>query len=106
MSQRPIHQCQCPICQSPEPHPDKIHHHKMNVLLSRLDEQQRRWYVAVEADRIGHGGAERLSKITGINVNTIRRGRRELADDLADRPTDRVRQVGGGRKPIEKKIPA
>ena len=78
----------------------------MNVLLSRLDEQQRRWYVAVEADRIGHGGAERLSKITGINVNTIRRGRRELADDLADRPTDRVRQVGGGRKPIEKKIPA
>ena len=105
MSQRPIHQCQCPICQSPEPHPDKIHHHKMNVLLSRLDEQQRRWYVAVEADRIGHGGAERLSKITGINVNTIRRGRRELADDLADRPADRVRQVGGGRKPIEKKIP-
>jgi hypothetical protein len=78
----------------------------MNVLLSRLDEQQRRWCVAVEADRIGHGGAERLSKITGINVNTIRRGRRELADDLADRPTDRVRQVGGGRKPIEKKIPA
>lgn len=78
----------------------------MNVLLSRLDEQQRRWYVAVEADRIGHGGAERLSKITGINVNTIRRGRRELADDLTDRPTDRVRQVGGGRKPIEKKIPA
>ena len=83
-----------------------MHHHKMNVLLSRLDEQQRRWYVAVEADRVGHGGAERLSKITGINVNTIRRGRRELADDLADRPTDRVRQVGGGRKPIEKKIPA
>ena len=78
----------------------------MNVLLSRLDEQQRRWYVAVEADRIGHGGAERLSKMTGINVNTIRRGRRELADDLTDRPTDRVRQVGGGRKPIEKKIPA
>ena len=106
MSQRPIYQCQCQICQSPEPHPDKIHHHKMNVLLSRLDEQQRRWYVAVEADRIGHGGAERLSKITGINVNTIRRGRRELADDLAARPTERVRQVGGGRKPIEKKIPA
>jgi len=39
-------------------------------------------------------------------VNTIRRGRRELADDLADRPADRVRQVGGGRKPIEKKIRA
>ena len=83
-----------------------MHHHKMNVLLSRLDEQQRRWYVAVEADRVGHGGAEQISKITGMNVNTIRRGRRELADDLADRPTDRVRQAGGGRKRTEKKIPA
>jgi len=78
----------------------------MNVLLSRLDEQQRRWYVAVEADRIGHGGAERLSKITGMNVNTIRRGRRELAADLEGRPTDRVRKAGGGRKPVEKKSQA
>ena len=103
MSQKSIHQCQCAICQSPEPHPDQEQHHKMNVLLSRLDEQQRRWYVAVEADRIGHGGTELLSTITGINVNTIRRGRRELADELADRPTDRVRNPGGGRKPIEKK---
>jgi hypothetical protein len=106
MSQSLIHQCECPNCQSPEPHPDKIHHHNMNVLLSRLDEQQRRWYVAVEADRIGHGGTELLAKITGMNVNTIRRGRRELAGDLADRPTDRVRKAGGGRKPIEKKHPA
>ena len=106
MSQNPIHQCECPICQSSEPHPDKLHHHKMNVLLSRLDEQQRRWYVAVEADRIGHGGTELLSQITGMNVNTIRRGRRELADDLAGRPTGRVRKAGGGRKPIEKKSQA
>ena len=78
----------------------------MNVLLSRLDEQQRRWYVAVEADRLGHGGTEKLSKITGMNVNTIRRGRKEIADDLSERPTDRVRQAGGGRKPIEKKSQA
>jgi hypothetical protein len=78
----------------------------MNMFLSRLDEQQRRWYVAVEADRIGHGGTELLSQITGINVNTIRRGRREMANDLADRPTDRVREPGGGRKPIEKKSQA
>lgn len=106
MSQKPIYQCQCPICQSPEPHPDKEHHYKMNVLLSRLDEQQRRWYVAVEADRLGHGGTEKLSKITGMNVNTIRRGRKEIADDLSERPTDRVRQAGGGRKPIEKKSQA
>jgi hypothetical protein len=75
----------------------------MNVFLSRLDEQQRRWYVGLEAERLGHGSTELLSQITGINVNTIRKGRRELANDLKDRPTERVRLAGGGRKPVEKK---
>lgn len=75
----------------------------MNLLLSRLDEQQRRWYVAVEAEKIGHGGTEYMSVVSGINVNTIRKGRQEIANDLADRPHDRVRVQGGGRKPVEKK---
>lgn len=75
----------------------------MNLLLSRLDEQQRRWYVAVEAEKIGHGGTEYMSVVTGINVNTIRKGRREMVNDLADRPHDRVRVQGGGRKAVEKK---
>ena len=57
----------------------------MNVFLSWLNEQQRRWYVALEAERIGHGGTERLAQITGMNVNTIRRGRRELAAGMARR---------------------
>ena len=74
MSQRPIHQCQCEICQSRQPHADKEDHHRMNVFLSWLNEQQRRWYVALEAERIGHGGTERLAQITGMNVNTIRGG--------------------------------
>ena len=103
MDQQPIHQCQCEKCQSPDPYPEQADHHRMNLLLSRLDEQQRRWYVAVEAERLGHGGTEHLSRITGMNVNTIRKGRRELANDLAYRPTDRVRKPGGGRKPVEKK---
>jgi len=103
MSQKPIHECQCPVCQSAEPHADKEQHHRMNVFLSRLDEQQRRWYVGLEAERIGHGGTELLSQITGINVNTIRKGRHELADDLAARPSERMRLPGGGRKALEKK---
>lgn len=69
----------------------------MNVFLSRLDESQRRWYVALESDRIGHGGDVQLAKITGIDVETIRHGRRELAEDLANAPTKRQRAVGGGR---------
>jgi len=77
----------------------------MNLLLSRLDEQQRRWYAALESVKIGHGGDALLSQITGMNVETIRRGREELESDLAGRPVDRVRVAGGGRMPLEKKTP-
>ncbi len=102
MAEKSMHQCECLNCLRPEDHPDKRLHRQMNLLLSRLDEQQRRWYAALEAQRLGHGGIELLAKISGLSVPTIRRGQQELADDLAERPTDRVRQVGGGRKPVEK----
>jgi hypothetical protein len=75
----------------------------MNLLCSRLDEQQRRWYVALEANRIGHGGDRLLSQITGLDEQTIRRGREELATSLADCPAERVRRPGGGRPTVEKK---
>jgi hypothetical protein len=76
----------------------------MNLFLSRLDEAQRRWYVALEAARLGPGGERRLAQITGLDEKTIRRGRAELAAGLAELPPDRVRQPGGGRPPVEKKI--
>ena len=46
-----VHRCQCPHCQQEAPHPDQVLHQQMNILLSRLDEQQRRWYAAIEANR-------------------------------------------------------
>jgi hypothetical protein len=75
----------------------------MNVFLSRLDEQQRRWYVALEAQKLGHGGIKQLSEISGLHPETIRRGQQELAQDLVERPHDRVRLPGGGRPATEKK---
>ena len=103
MSEPIVHQCQCSAClQTGEPL-EKSLHARMNLLLSRLDEQQRRWYVAVESTRVGYGGDRELSRITGMNVETIRRGRRELDDSLRGRPSDRVRLPGGGRPPAEKK---
>jgi hypothetical protein len=105
MQEASIHLCQCCICQRPDPHPDQQVHRRTNLLLSRMDEQQRRWYAGLESMKIGHGGDARLSQITGLNVETIRRGREELANDLNDRPPDRVRREGGGRPPVEKKIP-
>jgi hypothetical protein len=100
-----LHVCECPACREPGERPEKRLHRRMNLLLSRLDEQQRRWYVALESTKAGYGGDALLSQITGMNVETIRRGRRELETDFADRPADRVRLEGGGRPPVEKKIP-
>lgn len=106
MQEAPIHACQCYLCQgSDDEHPEKRTHHQMNLLLSRMDEQQRRWLVGYESRKLGHGGDVHLSRITGLNVETIRRGRRELAADLVDRPLGRIRLPGGGRPPLEKKIP-
>lgn len=99
-----VRKCKCKICEKESEHIEKTRHHQMNVFLSRLDEDQRRWYVALEAEKIGHGGSKQLSQITGMNVNTIRRGRKELANGLVNRQPERVRLSGGGRKQIEKKV--
>jgi hypothetical protein len=104
MSAPEVHQCECAMCQQKTPHPDQVLHRQMNLLLSRLDEQQRRWYVAVEADRVGPQGDQLLSQITGMDPKTIQRGRQELEYELAERPFDRVRLPGGGRPGAEKKM--
>jgi hypothetical protein len=100
---RHIHPCDCKDCQVG----DEVairYHHQLNVLMRRLDERQRRWLVALEANRLGHGGTQRMREVTGLDINTIRRGRRELAEDLVDCSPERIRAVGGGRKPLEKKL--
>jgi hypothetical protein len=105
MQEAVVHVCQCSICQRADDHPDKRWHRHMNLLLSRMDEQQRRWYVGLESLKIGHGGDTVLAQITGLNVETIRRGRQELDSDLQDHPPQRIRAAGGGRPPVEKKTP-
>ena len=101
MNSAAVRECQCPACQQAAPHPDRERHRQMNVFLSRLDEAQRRWYVALEAARLGPGGEPLLAQITGLDDKTIRRGRAELATGLAEQPPDRVRRPGGGRPRVE-----
>jgi hypothetical protein len=103
MSTQKVHKCACPVCCQAGDHPDKVIHHQFNLLLGRLDEQQRRWMVALESKKIGHGGDRFMAKVSGISVETIRKGRNELDDDLVGRPLARVRLPGGGRMRIEKK---
>ena len=104
MQEATVRQCQCPDCLQPHDHPNKDLHRQINLLLSRLDEQQRRWYVALESKRIGHGGDRLLSLVTGMNVRTIRRGRQELDGSLQDVPQGRIRRRGAGRPAVEKKV--
>src|SRR6266699_2922286 len=97
-----IHECGCGPCTRDEAHPGREYHRHMNLLLSRLDEQQRRWYLAVESERFGYGADRILFEITGVDEKTIRRGRQELAASLVDRAVDRVRLPGGGRPRTKK----
>lgn len=100
-----VHDCQCEICRTGVAnHPDRERHRHLNLVLSRMDEQQRRWVVALESERLGHGGDTRLSVITGLHPETIRRGRRELEAELEGRPIDRIRLPGAGRPRLEKTI--
>jgi hypothetical protein len=104
MPKSEVHICECPHCQQESANADQELHQEMNLLLSRLNEQQRRWYVAVESKRMVAGGDRLLSQITGLDEKTIQRGREELADSLVARPAKRVRLPGAGRLRAEKKM--
>ncbi len=69
-------------------------------MVSTLDEHQRRLYVGLESQRLGHGGDRLLAQITGLSVDTIAAGRRELQ---AAQSTERIRAPGAGRPRVEKK---
>ena len=80
-----------------------------NTMISILDEDQRRLFLAAFSDYLGYGGATRLSEITGITQQTISSGRKELRSLKAGeyelprtRKTEsgskRIRAEGGGRK--------
>lgn len=101
MQKRAVHQCQCTECQRSEASLTRTLHQQMNFFLSTLDEHQRRLYVGLESKKLGYGGDQQLALITGMNVETIAKGRREL--EQAE-PTDRIRAPSGGRIRVEKKI--
>lgn len=75
----------------------------LRTFLATLNEKQRRLFAGFESMKLGHGGDVIISRQTGMNVKTIARGRRELASQQIT--VDRVRQVGGGAKALEKKTP-
>jgi hypothetical protein len=70
---------------------------------SSLDEQQRRLYAGLESLKLGPGGDHQIAEFLQLDPHTVAKGRRQLvAQDVA---VERVRELGGGRKPVENKRP-
>lgn len=71
------------------------------LFASVLDERQRRLYAGLESLQLG--GDRRIAELLHLDPHTVAKGRRQLL--ARDVETGRVRVVGGGRKPAEKKHP-
>jgi hypothetical protein len=69
------------------------------LFASVLDEQQRRLYAGVESLQLG--GDRPIADLLHLDPHTVAKGRRQLL--AQDVKVGRVRAVGGGRKPVEKK---
>jgi hypothetical protein len=72
--------------------------------MGHLTRDQRRWYAAIEAARLGEDGNRSISQITGLGQQTIKRGRVEVFAHLAG---TYQKEPGGrpGRPSIERKYP-
>jgi hypothetical protein len=103
ISIRAFHECECQVCQHQSDSATLQYHRHINLFLSRLDEPQRRWYVAVLSQDPTAPSDRQLALISGLDEKTIWRGRTELDSDLLSVPLDRQRAVGGGRPAAEKK---
>jgi hypothetical protein len=67
----------------------------MKALFASLSEKDRRRYAAVEAEKLGYGGARYIAALFGCEEDTVRRGKEELKQLPADEAQGRVRKKGG-----------
>ncbi len=105
MSEQTKWVCRCPACTEHPRSAEASEHRKINRVLYDLDEKHARRVLGLLAEKEGHGGIAKMSRITGMSRNTIVQGQHELVgkDPIA---AHRVRRPGGGRKPLEKKDPS
>jgi hypothetical protein len=71
---------------------------------STLNESQKRQYAASLASAYGYGGATVVHQVTGLAMNTITRGKKDLSLNKEAAP-ERIRREGGGPKWSEEKYP-
>jgi hypothetical protein len=71
---------------------------------ARLSEKEKRLFAGLEANRLGQHGVQQVSEFYHIHPHTVRRGKRELAEERGE-DSARVRCAGGGRKLCETTYP-
>jgi hypothetical protein len=81
---------------------------QFDSLTGVLDERSRRQWAATEAEKYGRGGLRWVCEATGMSHNTVARGMKEIQERRRLPPeeqtvTVRIRQPGGGGKPLEEK---
>jgi hypothetical protein len=99
-----IHHCSCPVCRREPDGATARQHQAINRLVARTDERNRRLVVGSLAQQHGRGGVALLARVTGLDRNTVARGRREFSHGDTT-PVGRVRRPGGGRKRMEARSP-
>src|SRR5580765_5270086 len=81
-----VHRCECRVCHAGSDPELVRHHHQINLLLSRMSEPQRRWYVATLADEPQAPTIPDLSRITGLDPKTIQPVEKPLPTGAAPSP--------------------
>jgi hypothetical protein len=76
-----------------------------DVMKAELNEKQWRHYLATEAMRIGYGGINQVTQVTGASWQTIKKGIREIEAGELYRPGGRIRREGGGSKKLSERFP-
>ena len=81
---------------------------RIKKVVALLNEKQRRQYLAIESEMIGHGGLLEVSKVSGLSRKAIIKGKKELlssAPGNENSHNERIRKEGGGRKNLKEKEP-
>ena len=74
-------------------YPRQVEHH-MKSFYDSLSEKDRRRYAAVEAKKLGHGGAQYIAKLFACDPDTIRQGHNDVQELPTDEAAGRVRKIG------------
>ena len=85
----------------------------VSVMMTTLDEKERRIFLGSFSECLGHGGITELSNLTGISRTTITEGRKNSKEIEADPKArgaaneagTRVRASGAGRKTTTERYP-